>query len=84
MLFGGTALSGFFNRTGFFFNLHPTVVPGVLLAVVPKVPKSTLFSTPHLETEFSFCGGKRKISASDVALAKLFITFHNHTERKIR
>ena len=61
-------------------KLHPSAPLGVLLAVVPKVPKNTLFGTPHLETEFPFCGGKRKISASDAAttVSSANLTFQKH------
>ena len=31
---------------------------GLLLSVVTKVTKNTLFGTPHLESEIRFCVGK--------------------------
>ena len=75
---GGTS-----NATVYFFMLlfgfvpclisfYPSAPLGVLLSIETKVPKSSLFDTPHLETEFSFCGGKRKISASDAAKVRKF------------
>ena len=51
---------------------HPSAPLGVLLSIDTKVPKKSLFGTPHLETEFPFCGGKRKISASDAAKGRRF------------
>ena len=46
------------NRMLYSFLLHPTAPLGLLLSVVTKVTKNTLFSTPHLEPEIRFCGGK--------------------------
>ena len=45
-----------------------------------KYPKVRFVGTPHLETEFPFCGGKRKISASDAAttVSSANLTFQKH------
>ena len=51
---------------------HPSAPLGALLSIDTKVPKKSLFHTPHLETEFPFCGGKREISASDAAKVRQF------------
>ena len=61
-------------------SFYPSAPLGALLSIETKVPKSSLFGTPHLETEFPFCGGKRKISASDAAttVSSANLTFQKH------
>ena len=68
-----------FNRTVSYIFTSVRSAGGTFVDWYKSTQKIAL-STPHLETEFPFCGGKRKISASDASttVSSANLTFQKH------
>ena len=79
VLFNSYLLCCRFNRTVYYIFLSVRSAGGTFVDWYKSTQKIAL-STPHLEPEFPFCGGKRKISASDAAtpVSSADLTFQKH------